>query len=118
MSNFADLFVFLELIFVIILNTSSMVASANRFPAAELLADLPSADSAIIKKYRWLSLPEDKSREHLNVQYYYFLSRSIFRHGIFPLAFVFLKNTTALKMARKKYHREGKIGEIIILAEK
>jgi hypothetical protein len=54
------------------LNTSSSVASENRFSAAELLANLPSADSAIIKKYRWLSLPEDKSREHRYVKYYYF----------------------------------------------
>jgi hypothetical protein len=36
---------------------------------------------------------------------------SIFRHDIFPPAVVFLKNTTALKMAGKKYHGEGKIGE-------
>jgi hypothetical protein len=36
---------------------------------------------------------------------------AIFRHGIFPPAVVFLKNTTALKMAEKKYHGEGKIGE-------
>jgi hypothetical protein len=49
-----------------------MSSSANRFSVAELLADLPSADSANIKKYRWLSLPEDKSREHRNVKYYYF----------------------------------------------
>ena len=49
MANFVDLFVCFELIFVKILNTSSSVASENRFSAAELLADLPSADSAIIK---------------------------------------------------------------------
>ena len=72
MANFVDLFVCFELIFVNILNTSSSVASENRFSAAELLANLPSADSAIIKKYRWLSLPEDKSREHRYVKYYYF----------------------------------------------
>jgi hypothetical protein len=49
-----------------------LVASANRLSAAKLLADLPSADLAIIKKYLWLSLPEDKSCEHWNLKYYYF----------------------------------------------
>ena len=57
---------------------------------------------SIIPPNMWLSLLEDKSREHRNVKYYYFKSRSIFRHGIFPPAVVFLKNTTALKMAGKK----------------
>jgi hypothetical protein len=66
---------------------------------------------SIIPPNMWLSLPEDKSQEHRNVKYYYFKSRSIYRHGIFPPAVVFLKNTTALKMAGEKYHGEGKIGE-------
>jgi hypothetical protein len=40
------------------------------------------------------------------------------KHGIFPSAIVFLKNTTALKMAGKKYHGEGKIGENHIICGK
>ena len=66
----------------------------------------------------WLSLLEDKSREHRNVKYYYFKSRSIFRHGIFPPAVVFLKNTTALKMAGKNTMVKEKLEKVIIFAEK
>jgi hypothetical protein len=50
----------------------------------------------------------------LNISFLYQEELSILLfhlHGVFPPAVVLLKNTTALKMAGKKYHGEGKIGE-------
>ena len=73
---------------------------------------------SIIPPNMWLSLPEDKSREHRNVKYYYF-NHILFLDMVFShLPLYFWKIPRHVKWRGKNTMVKKKLEKIIIFAEK